>query len=227
MKKKLSYPVLLLLVTAANAAFGIAATALLPERIAVHFDASFKADRLGSPWLLLPCFLLPPVVAAGLIFESRRRGQNIHNRKPLNVMFTAIAALLAYIGWLMLGWCGRAVETGQTARAPMYLLVNMPIGILIALFGNYLPIVRRNSTLGIKTPSTLASEYVWTQTHRMMGKIWVGIGLGEIFFSLVDHFAATEFLSFAWLLAAVPGECIALPFVTSHFKKQEQTSPKI
>ena len=82
MKAKLSYPVALLLIALANAIAGVVCISLLPESVAVHFNLSFEVDRLGSPWIYLTFFLFPPLVAAGLLFESLRRGQKEKNRKP-------------------------------------------------------------------------------------------------------------------------------------------------
>jgi hypothetical protein rflaF_17157 len=220
-KAKLSYPVALLLIALANAIAGVVCISLLPESVAVHFNLSFEVDRLGSPWIYLTFFLFPPLVAAGLLFESLRRGQKEKNRKPLKIILTFIAAMLAYIGWLMVGWCGSVSELGQKAEAPLPFLICTPIGAAFIVLGNYLPVIKRNSTLGIKTPSTLASDYVWTQTHRVMGKVWVGMGVGEILCALIDTFAGTEFLAPVWLAAAIAAECISLPFVTRRFKKRE------
>ena len=214
MKAKLSYPVALLLIALANAIAGVVCISLLPESVAVHFNLSFEVDRLGSPWIYLTFFLFPPLVAAGLLFESLRRGQKEKNRKPLKIILT-------YIGWLMVGWCGSVSELGQKAEAPLPFLICTPIGAAFIVLGNYLPVIKRNSTLGIKTPSTLASDYVWTQTHRVMGKVWVGMGVGEILCALIDTFAGTEFLAPVWLAAAIAAECISLPFVTRRFKKRE------
>lgn len=219
--KKLSFPALLLILSLLNAAAGILFISLAPDRVAVHFNAAFEADRLGSPWNYLPCFMLPPFLALGLIFETRRRGQKARNRKPLTVTLTFAAALLAYIGWLMLLWCGRVSETGQKAEAPLFLLVCAPLGLMFVVFGNYLPTIGRNGTFGIKTPATLSSDYVWTQTHRVMGRIWLAIGISEIACAFADTFAKTQFLSLTWLLIGIVGECIALPFVTHHFKRKE------
>ena len=122
----------------------------------------------------------------------------------------------------MIGWCGRTPELGQKAEAPLYILVCVPLGLMFVVFGNYLPVVKRNGTLGIKTPATLASDYVWAQTHRVMGKVWMGIGAGEILCAFVDTFAGTQFVSFAWLMSGVFSSFAVVPFVTARFKRREE-----
>ena len=51
------------------------------------------------------------------------------------------------------------------------------VGLLFLILGNYLPKLRRNRTMGIKLPWTLASEENWNRTHRVAGFIWVAAGL--------------------------------------------------
>ena len=156
LSKKISYPVVLLAATLLNAVLGIVFICLSPNRVAVHFNAAFEADKLGSPWMYLPAFVLPPFAAVGLIFENVRKGQKPQNRKPLKIILTFIAVLIGYMGWLMLVWCGKVSEIGQKAEAPLYILVCVPMGLMFIILGNYLPVIKRNGTLGIKTPSTLA-----------------------------------------------------------------------
>ena len=59
----------------------------------------------------------------------------------------------------------------------MKLLLFVPMGILFAVIGNYMPKFRRNSTMGIKTTWTLADDENWNATHRFGGKAWVAGGL--------------------------------------------------
>ncbi len=47
------------------------------------------------------------------------------------------------------------------------------VGFLLAALGNYLPRVRSNWFVGIRTPWTLSDESVWRDTHRLGGRIFV------------------------------------------------------
>jgi uncharacterized membrane protein len=55
------------------------------------------------------------------------------------------------------------------------------IGFLFAALGNYLPRVRSNWFVGIRTPWTLSSEKVWRATHRLGGRVFV---IGGIFIAV-------------------------------------------
>jgi uncharacterized membrane protein len=58
---------------------------------------------------------------------------------------------------------------------PRAVIVGM--GLFLAALGNYLPRIRSNWWLGIRTPWTLESERVWRETHRVGGRMFVGAGL--------------------------------------------------
>jgi uncharacterized membrane protein len=45
--------------------------------------------------------------------------------------------------------------------------------ILFLILGNVMGNIRNNFFVGIRTPWTLASEEVWTKTHRLAAKVWV------------------------------------------------------
>ena len=73
-------------------------------------------------------------------------------------------------GALTLG-TGLGYEMHVGTVAPVF------VGLLFLILGNYLPKIRRNRTMGIKLPWTLASEENWTRTHRAAGFTWVAAGL--------------------------------------------------
>jgi len=44
------------------------------------------------------------------------------------------------------------------------------------IFGNYLPKLKSNWFIGIRTPWTLSSEESWRKTHRLGGRLFVICG---------------------------------------------------
>jgi uncharacterized membrane protein len=54
--------------------------------------------------------------------------------------------------------------------------VNLGLGLLLIVIGNYLGKVTRNFFVGIRTPWTLASDEVWLRTHRLGGVLFVSGG---------------------------------------------------
>ncbi|MBV9107877.1 MAG: SdpI family protein, partial [Gemmatimonadetes bacterium] len=61
------------------------------------------------------------------------------------------------------------IDEGRTTLAGM--------GLLLMVIGNYLPRIRSNWWMGIRTPWTLESERVWRDTHRVGGRTFVAGGL--------------------------------------------------
>jgi uncharacterized membrane protein len=50
------------------------------------------------------------------------------------------------------------------------------IGLMFIVLGNFLPRLRSNWWMGVRTPWTLESERVWRETHRMAGWTFVAGG---------------------------------------------------
>ena len=57
-----------------------------------------------------------------------------------------------------------------------YHFVYILVGGLFILMGNYMPKARRNRMFGLRNMWTLASDEVWTKSHRFLGKISVLVG---------------------------------------------------
>jgi uncharacterized membrane protein len=97
-------------------------------------------------------------------------------------------------------------------------MVQLGVGALFIILGNYMGKLKHNYFMGIRTPWTLASEEVWYRTHRMAGPFWVIGGL---------LFIATSFLTTGLLaktILIIIFGIIAIPIVYSYviFKRLEK-----
>ena len=98
-------------------------------------------------------------------------------------------------------------------------IANIGLGLLFMILGNYLPKVKANYFIGIRTPWTLANETVWVKTHRFGGKVFF-IGGAML---IVSAFIPSSFRVFLLISSIV---FIAIvPMVYSYFvyKKVTQT----
>ena len=59
----------------------------------------------------------------------------------------------------------------------MGMIVNIMVGIMFIILGNYVHKVKQNYTVGMKLPWTLNSEENWNRTNRMTGWILILSGL--------------------------------------------------
>lgn len=145
----------------------------LPEQIPVHWGIDGQIDRYGDrsfafltatlPLLLYGLFLIIPKI------DPRKDSYDKHEKA-----YTMIASstMVLIIG---IHWTTMAFSLGFSINIPF--VIKLSIGLLFILIGNYLPQVKHNYTLGIRTPWTLASEIVWNKTHRAGGYAFVILGL--------------------------------------------------
>ena len=56
-------------------------------------------------------------------------------------------------------------------------VILLMVGLLLIFVGNYIPRVRQNYSMGIKTPWALADEYTWQRSQRMGGICFVAMGV--------------------------------------------------
>jgi uncharacterized membrane protein len=93
-----------------------------------------------------------------------------------------------------LGW---NVDTGRAVMGG--------VGVLLAVIGNYLPRIRSNWFLGIRTPWTLSSERVWRDTHRIGGRAFVLGGVAMVLAGFVPGaFARALSVSVVVAAAGIP-----------------------
>ncbi len=62
-----------------------------------------------------------------------------------------------------------------TLSVPMAVMLG--IGVLFVITGNFMPKVKSNFYMGIRTPWTLSSDEVWRRTHRLGGRCFFLAGL--------------------------------------------------
>lgn len=143
----------------------------LPELVPTHWGPSGEADGWGSRSSL---FILP-AVALGLwalfwlllrlgprhenLERSRETWWLVANCSVLMLAVVHFAQLAAGLGW----------------RVDVARLVMVASCFLIIAIGNYLPRLKPNWWMGIRTPWTLESDEVWRETHRTGGR-WMVIG---------------------------------------------------
>lgn len=142
--------------------------------IPVHWGIDGQPDRFGGKleglWLL-PLVNVGLVLLFSLLPRIDPKGENILRS------YKAYRALWAGFLIFMLGM--HAILIANILGSPInvtYFL--MPAsGLMFIVLGNYMGKIRRNYTMGIRTPWTLASDRVWDKTHRLGGWLLVLSGI--------------------------------------------------
>jgi uncharacterized membrane protein len=149
----------------------------LPEKVPIHWNIKGEADGWRPRDQVLPHLLLSPGVMALMIvlalvlpWLSPRRFEVERFRATFDYIMALITGLFAYIQvCLLLASVEANVDSTRLMVGGIFLF--------FAALGNVLGKVRRNFWMGVRTPWTLASEYVWNQTHRVAAWLYVAIGL--------------------------------------------------
>lgn len=194
-------------VAAAMWAFALAVYTRLPDRIPSHWNLQGEVDG----WMAKPLGpLMQPLIATamlGLLWLLPRidpRRANVERfaqdrRLLINLIILFMAVVQVATLGQALGW---PVQVDRVILAA--------VGLLFVGLGNYLPRIRSNWFMGIRTPWTMDNERVWRATHRVGGRTFVAAGLVMALAALLPS-PAREWISGAAIAAAV-----AVPLVYSY-----------
>jgi uncharacterized membrane protein len=175
MKKGFWIAMVISVVTAVVA--GVAIVGAEGEKVPVHWNIHGEADAYGSAFYLL-IFPVVSFLATLLLYFLPKidpKSENIKKSGPLlPVTMVLIAVLMLGIAVIMT----MAIHHGSDILNLMTFLC-LALGTLFIAMGYYLPRVKHNYMMGIRTPWTLYSEKIWTKTHRA-SKWWM-ISAGVLF----------------------------------------------
>lgn len=148
----------------------------LPDTIATHFDN----DNVANGWSSKPFVVFAmPLLLLGLhlfilfVTMNDPKRKNI-SEKMFGFLIWFVPVLSVFI--FSITYCnalGMNVNIGMA--------VNIIVGIVFLVIGNYLPKCKQNYTAGIRIPWTLNSTENWNRTHRLAGWLFM---LGGILFFL-------------------------------------------
>ena len=165
----------------------------LPEQIPTHWNIEGEVDDYtAKPWgvLIMPLSAVFVFVIMKLIPVISPKGFRTDQfTGVLNIFMVALVGFMSGVALLvLLEASGRDVHINE--------MIFAGVGLLFIVMGNYLGKLRKNFFLGIRTPWTLASDEVWSRTHRLGGWVFVLIG----FFLFLQAFIR---FSEGWLIGSI------------------------
>jgi uncharacterized membrane protein len=202
MKKFLKTEIFSWLVIAITAVASIYFYRHFPEKVITHWNYAGVPDGWSSrafgafffPALLLAIYLL--FLWLPLFDPKKERYAEFAGVysifKNIIVFFLSLIYFIASLNNL-----GYAIDIG--------IFVSSAVGLLFVVIGNYFGKIKPNWFIGIRTPWTLSSEFVWNKTHRFGGKVFILGGLIMIF---------TGFAPLAWRLPLVVVDVVMLSLGT-------------
>lgn len=187
-----------------------------PETMAIHWGVTGQADGFARvPFAVFAPALIMLLTHWFLILVTAfDKGNKNRNKKIQAIVLWTIPVVCN------LSCCGiYALALGLEFSPVLWTMV--PMGLLFALIGNYMPKTKMNYTIGIKVVWAYSSEENWAATHRFAGKIWV---IGGIMMAL------SGFLPHLWaigVMIAVTAVLCILPILYSwRFYEKEKAEGK-
>jgi uncharacterized membrane protein len=191
-------------VVAVMVAAGVWTYLQLPAGSAVpsHWNAAGHVDGYSGAWVL---FLMPAltvgldVLMAGLLVVEPRRRHLLASTAAYNAIVLGFSALMAVIQGIIV-WS--ALRGAQLADA-LGSLIFVAVGLFLVVIGIFLPRIKSNFFMGIRTPWTLSSERSWERTHRLGAWLFAGLGVLIVLAAAVPRAAAFVVLGGAVALLTV------------------------
>jgi uncharacterized membrane protein len=186
----------------------------LPQQIPIRWGADGQANGwLAKPWgaLVLPLLTLITTLLLMLAPALMPGGFKVASPPRFYpVIVAAFAGFLVFVTGVQL-----LVATGSPLN--LQRLVVGAAGVLLAVAGNYLGKVPRNHPIGIRTPWTLYSEFVWERTHRFAGPVFVLCGVALLLYAAVEDGAPQP-----RIILPIIGVMVCLPAAYSYLLSRRE-----
>lgn len=150
----------------------------LPMEIPIHWNASGEADgfapKLNAMLMSIGIMVFVYLITALVPFIDPKKENYKNFSNGLGIINFSILMVFFTVNVLMiLSGLGSDIDTGMVIR--------IVIGAVFIVIGNYMPQIKPNYFMGIKTPWALNDDANWKKTHRFGGKAFI---IGGVIFMI-------------------------------------------
>ena len=152
----------------------------LPAEVPVRFGPDGTPTAFGPKsilWLLPAAGPLLTAIIFSFVVPSA-----VYERSPRKLSYLVLLTTAFMAGIMVYLLYGTA--RGSLVHVQFLYFF---IGGLLAVLGNFMPVIPPNRWVGIRLPITLRDEEAWWRTHRRAGPVWVAGGtlvmVASLFFS--------------------------------------------
>lgn len=188
----------------------------LPDQVPMQFGFDGSVNRYGSKLELsmLPLITLGTYLLLLVVPKIDPRKSNYRKFEKSYGIIILATLLLLNVGFLSIVLSVFNPDTLSIAK-----LIFGLVGIVFIVIGNYMPTIKPNFFVGIKTPWTLSSDTVWIKTHRLGGYAFIGMGICF----LLTIFFTNKIVSIV-LSMILPGILVLIPMVMSYiyYRKEKK-----
>ena len=174
---------------------------LLPDKVPTHWN--FRGEIDGYSGKLMGALLMPVINLIMYILFIL-----LPLMDPKKENYKLFAGTYKYFRYLFhiffLGMHVMIITAALGYKVNVTRLTIFSISLLFALMGNVMGKVKHNYFVGIKTPWTLASEEVWTKTHRLAALLWTAGGIAGMALSLFNVSSFLVLMAILLLPSLIP-----------------------
>ncbi|NLN48074.1 MAG: SdpI family protein [Clostridiales bacterium] len=174
---------------------------LLPDKVPTHWN--FRGEIDGYSGKLMGALLMPII---NLIMYILFIFLPLMDPKKENYkLFVGTYKYFRYLFHIFfLGMHVMIITAALGYKVNVTRLTIFSISLLFSLMGNVMGRVKHNYFVGIKTPWTLASEEVWTKTHRLAALLWTAGGIAGMALSLFNVSSFLVLMAILLLPSLIP-----------------------
>ncbi|NTW28635.1 MAG: SdpI family protein [Coriobacteriia bacterium] len=146
----------------------------MPAQIPIHWGPTGQIDGWAAKsfWSVF----LTPLMAIGLYvllwlapYLDPKRANVIRSKQFYSIAIELITGLMAVV------FVG-TIFAAQNHALPMTSIIEVAVGIMFIVLGNYMGRVKRNWTMGVRYSWTLSDDTVWAKTNVLGGRLFMLAG---------------------------------------------------
>ncbi len=181
MKKIKKNDIIAIVLCRCSAIPGAAVFGRLPDRIVTNWDINGKP---GSTMPKAAAVFALPLMGAVIMFLLCLYLRSLEAKKQVGKLETVLLVFFPatfFLTQLMIILSAMGKLTDVPTAACLVVSVSMIV------LGNYMPKVRKNWVVGIRTPHIVSDDEIWYRTHRFAGVIITLSGVAGAVISLLGH----------------------------------------
>lgn len=184
--------------------------------IGIHWNSQWQIDNyVNKKYIFLvgasPILML--LLYDYILIKDIGSNQAMRQPRVSNKIRWALVLLMIVISWI-------TVSTGLTINLNYRMLVPIATGICFIILGNYLPTMRRNCMIGVRTRLTMSDETCFRKSNRFFGYILALHGLFMIIAGIIQNKIFNRFVVW-FLLVGIIVTLYYSYFISRKIKKQE------
>lgn len=141
---------------------------MMPDQVPMHYNGAGQVDRMGSKYenLIFPGAMI--IVGVSLLLAGKKKDLQRSEEKVLLATGISLLAVCNVLNVVLL-YKALTYEPGATWALDVAKLASVILGIVFILIGNFMPKVRRNNIVGLRTFWSKSSDAVWQKSQRFGG----------------------------------------------------------